>query len=95
MICTHLLRASGEDLVGSVRFSCRVFPLSSFSLDLQLRMVGSHRYGISKMLVTKVVKMQTKRGMDGLRPKGHAGTADQPPGRCPSQNILEVNNSGR
>ena len=29
-------------------------------------------------------------GMDGLRPKGHAGTADYP-----GQNILEIKNSGR
>ena len=32
--------------------------------------------------------------MDGLRPKGHAGTADHP-GGCPGQNILEIMNSGR
>ena len=32
------------------------------------------------------------RAMDGLRPKGHAGTADHT-GGCPGQNILEVKNS--
>ena len=32
--------------------------------------------------------------MGGLRPKGHAGTADHP-GGCPGQNIREVKNSGR
>ena len=32
--------------------------------------------------------------MDGLRPKGHAGTADHT-GECPGQNILEIKNSGR
>ena len=35
-----------------------------------------------------------EREMGGLRPKGHAGTADHP-GGCPWQNILEINNSGR
>ena len=30
--------------------------------------------------------------MDGLRPKGYAGTADHP-GGCPGQNILEIKNS--
>ena len=34
---------------------------------------------------------QTKREMNGLRPKGHAGTTDHP-GGCPGQNILK--NSG-
>ena len=32
--------------------------------------------------------------MDGLCPKGYAGTADHP-GGWPGQNILEVKNSGR
>ena len=32
--------------------------------------------------------------MDGLRPKGHAGTVDHP-GGCPGQNILEIKNTGR
>ena len=32
--------------------------------------------------------------MDGLHPKGYAGTADHP-GGCPGQNILEIKNSGR
>ena len=36
--------------------------------------------------------IETKREMDGLRPKGHAGTADHPEG-CPGQNILEIKNS--
>ena len=31
--------------------------------------------------------------MDGLRRKGHAGTADHP-GGCPGQNILEIKNLG-
>ena len=30
--------------------------------------------------------------MDGLRPKGYAGTADHP-GGCPGQNILEIKKS--
>ena len=37
---------------------------------------------------------QTKREMDGLRPKGYADTADYP-GGCPGQNIPEIKNSGR
>ena len=41
----------------------------------------------------KKTKMQTKREMDRLRPKGHAGTADHP-GGCPGQNILESKKSG-
>ena len=32
--------------------------------------------------------------MNGLRPKGYAGTADHL-GGCPGQNILEIKNSGR
>ena len=32
--------------------------------------------------------------MDGLCPKGYAGTADHP-GGCPGQKILEIKNSGR
>ena len=36
-------------------------------------------------------RKKTKREMDGLRPKGHAGTADHP-GGCPGQNILEIKN---
>ena len=32
----------------------------------------------------KKTKRETKREMDGLRPKGYAGTADQP-GGCPGQ----------
>ena len=37
---------------------------------------------------------ETKREMDGLRPKGYAGTVDHP-GWCPGQHILEIKNSGR
>ena len=37
---------------------------------------------------------ETKREMDGLRPKGYAGTADHPR-EGPGQNILEIKNSGR
>ena len=40
----------------------------------------------------KKTKWETKREMDGLRPKGYAGTADHPRG-CPGQNILEIKNS--
>ena len=40
------------------------------------------------------MKGETKREMDGLRPKGYAGTAGHP-GGCPGQNILEIKNSGR
>ena len=39
----------------------------------------------------KKTKGETKREMDGLRPKGYAGTADHP-GGCPGQNILEMKN---
>ena len=42
----------------------------------------------------KKTKGETNREMDGLRPKGYAGTADHPRG-CPGQNILEIKNSGR
>ena len=42
----------------------------------------------------KKTKWETKREMDGLRPKGYAGTADHPRG-CPGENILEIKNSGR
>ena len=35
-----------------------------------------------------------QREMDGLRPKGFAGTADHPRG-CPGRNILEIKNSVR
>jgi len=42
----------------------------------------------------KKAKGETKREMDGLHPKGYAGTADHP-GGCPGQNILEFKNSGR
>ena len=38
-------------------------------------------------------KSETKREMDGLRPKGHAGTEDHP-GGCPRQNILEIKKLG-
>ena len=31
--------------------------------------------------------------MDGLRPKGHTGTADRP-GGCTGRNILEIKNLG-
>jgi len=31
--------------------------------------------------------------MDGLHPKGYAGTVDHP-GGCPGQNILEIKTSG-
>ena len=45
--------------------------------------------------VRAVVDMgETKREMDGLCPKGYAGTADHPRG-WPGQNILEIKNSGR
>ena len=39
-------------------------------------------------------KGETKREMDGWRPKGCAGTAGHP-GGCTGQNILEIKNSGR
>ena len=39
-------------------------------------------------------KRETKTEMVGLRPKGHAETADHP-GGCPGQNILEIKNSSR
>ena len=42
----------------------------------------------------KKTKGETKREMDGLLPKGYAGTADHPR-ECPGQNILEIKNSGR
>ena len=41
-----------------------------------------------------MTKNETKREMDGLRPKGHADTADHP-GGCPRHNILEIKNSDR
>ena len=41
-----------------------------------------------------VPEKKTKTEMDGLHPKGYAGTADHP-GGCPGQNILENKNSGR
>ena len=37
---------------------------------------------------------ETKREMDGWRPKGYADTADHPGGYA-GQNILEIKNSGR
>ena len=37
---------------------------------------------------------ETKREMDGWRPKGYAVTADHP-GGCAGQNILEIKNSCR
>ena len=49
---------------------------------------------IVDMLVAEKTKRETKREMDGLRPNGHAGTADHP-GGSPEQNILEIKNSGR
>ena len=42
----------------------------------------------------KKAKGETKREMDGWRPKGHAGTMDHP-GGCTGQNNLEIKNSGR
>ena len=46
------------------------------------------------MSARKKTKGETKREMDGLYPKGYAGTADHPRG-CPGQNILEIKNSSR
>ena len=46
------------------------------------------------MIVQKKTKRKTNKEMDGLRPKGHARTADHV-GGCPGQNILQINNSGR
>ena len=44
--------------------------------------------------IVSMTKRQTKREMDGLHPKEHAGTVDYP-GGCLGQNILEKKNSGR
>ena len=44
------------------------------------------------MSARKKTKRETKREMDGLRPKGYAGTTDHL-GGCPGQNILEIKNS--
>ena len=49
---------------------------------------------IVDMIVPGKNRRETKREMDGLRPKRHAGTADHP-GGCPGQNFLEIKNSGR
>ena len=42
----------------------------------------------------KKAKGETKREMDGWRPKGYAGPADHPGERI-RQNIMEIKNSGR
>ena len=46
------------------------------------------------MIVPGKRTRETKREMDGWRPKGYADTADHP-GGCTGQNILEIKNSGR
>ena len=48
---------------------------------------------VGDMSARKKAKRETKREMDGWRPKGYAGTADHP-GGCPGQNILEIKNLG-
>ena len=58
------------------------------------RMEENEVRAVGDMSARKKAKGETKREMNGWRPKGCADTADQP-GGCTGQNILEINNSGR
>ena len=49
---------------------------------------------IADMIVSGKRQRLTKRDMDGLCPKGYAGTVDHPRG-CPGENILKIKNSDR
>ena len=55
--------------------------------------VQEHVRAVGDMRVPVGDKGETKREMDGWRPKGYAGTVDHPRG-CPGQNIVEIKNSG-
>ena len=62
------------------------------SIQEKVREIRLRWYGHMQRM--KKAKGETKKEMDGWRPKGYADTADHP-GRCAEQNILEIKNSGR
>ena len=82
-----------------IRKELRVNSIQEKVREMRLRWYGymqrmEENNEVRAVLDMESARKKTKRVMDGLRPKGNAGTADHP-GGCPGQNILEIKNSDR
>ena len=89
-------------IIKGVTLRDKVKSVDMNSIKEKVREMRLHWYGHMETMeenneVRAVVDMRvpgkTKREMDGLHPKGYAGTADHP-GGCTGQNILEIKNLG-